>query len=52
MAEKYDVIIIGAGIVGSMVARYLSRYHLNIMSIDKEVDVGIDIIASRDMPEM
>jgi len=41
MAEKYDVIIIGAGIVGSMVARFLSKYHLDILLIDKEVDVGM-----------
>ena len=30
MAKQYDVIIIGGGVVGSMVARYLSRYELNI----------------------
>ncbi len=41
MSKKYDVIIIGAGIVGSMVARFLSKYKLDILLIDKEVDVGM-----------
>ena len=39
--EHYDVIIIGAGVVGSMVARFLSRYQLRILMIDKEADVGM-----------
>jgi glycerol-3-phosphate dehydrogenase len=40
MAKKnYDVIIIGAGVVGCMVARFLSRYKLDILHIEKEVDV-------------
>jgi glycerol-3-phosphate dehydrogenase len=41
MAEKYDVIVIGAGIVGSMVARFLSKYELDILMIEKEVDIGM-----------
>jgi L-2-hydroxyglutarate oxidase LhgO len=41
MFKKYDVIIIGAGIVGSMVARFLSRYKIDILLIEKEIDVGI-----------
>ena len=41
MSKKYNVIIIGAGIVGSMVARFLSKYKLKILLIDKEVDVGM-----------
>ena len=41
MPKKYDVIIVGAGIVGSMVARFLSRYELDILLIEKEVDVGM-----------
>ena len=41
MAKKYDVIIIGAGIVGSMVARFLSKYTLDILLVEKEVDVGM-----------
>jgi glycerol-3-phosphate dehydrogenase len=41
MSKTYDVIIIGAGIVGSMVARFLSKYQLDILLIEKEVDVGM-----------
>lgn len=41
MAKSYDVIIIGAGIVGSMVARFLSKYQLDILLIEKEVDIGM-----------
>lgn len=40
MAKKYDVIIIGGGVIGSMVARYLSRYELKILLIEKESDIG------------
>ncbi len=35
----YDVIIVGAGVVGAMVARRLSRYQLDILWIEKEADV-------------
>lgn len=36
-----DVIVIGSGITGSMVARTLSRYELDILVIEKEIDVGM-----------
>ncbi|MBC7235978.1 MAG: NAD(P)/FAD-dependent oxidoreductase [Chloroflexi bacterium] len=36
----YDVIIIGAGVVGSLIARALSRYRLKILLLDKAWDVG------------
>lgn len=36
----FDVIVIGAGIVGSLVARKLSRYQLRIAVLEKEPDVG------------
>ncbi len=36
----YDVIVIGAGVVGSMVARALSRYSLDVLLVDKASDVG------------
>ena len=39
--KRYDYIIIGAGVVGSMVARWLSRYQADILLIDKEVDLGM-----------
>lgn len=41
MKNTYDVIIIGSGIVGSLAARYLSRYELSILVIEKEIDVGM-----------
>lgn len=36
----YDVIIIGAGVVGSAIARELSRYNLKICILEKEDDVA------------
>ena len=42
VAEKYDVIVIGAGVVGAMTARFLSQYKLDILLIDKEADVGTE----------
>ena len=36
----YDVIIIGAGVVGAMTARELSKYNLKICVVDKENDVA------------
>ena len=36
----FDVVVIGAGIVGSLVARKLSSYQLSIAVLEKEPDVG------------
>ena len=36
----FDILIVGAGIVGSMIARELSQYNLRTIVIDKENDVG------------
>lgn len=36
----FDCIVIGAGVVGSLIARKLSSYQLNIAVIEKEPDVG------------
>lgn len=36
----YDVIIIGAGIIGSFIARELTRYNGKILLLDKENDVA------------
>jgi glycerol-3-phosphate dehydrogenase len=41
MTQSYDVIIIGAGFVGSLVARFLSKYKLDILLLEKDVDVGM-----------
>ena len=35
-----DVTVIGAGVVGSLIARELARYELNVLVLDKENDVG------------
>ncbi len=35
-----DIIIIGGGVIGAFVARYLSRYKTSILVLDKETDVG------------
>ena len=41
MSKQYDMIIIGAGIVGSMTARFLSQYQLDILLIEKEADIAL-----------
>ena len=37
----YDVAIIGAGVVGGLIARELSRYELSVVLLEKENDVAI-----------
>ncbi|MGB4322878.1 MAG: NAD(P)/FAD-dependent oxidoreductase [Chloroflexi bacterium] len=44
--STYDFIIIGAGVVGSMIARWLSRYQAYILLIDKEADIGMGATAA------
>ncbi|HEU0293150.1 MAG TPA: FAD-dependent oxidoreductase [Anaerolineales bacterium] len=41
MTQIYDVAIIGAGAVGSAIARELSRYELNIVLLESKPDVGM-----------
>src|SRR5665811_442391 len=41
MQNKYNFIIIGSGIVGSLLARELSRYEVSVLVIEKEIDVGM-----------
>ena len=36
----FDVVVIGAGCVGSLIARKLSSYQLNVAVLEKESDVG------------
>lgn len=36
----FDIVIVGAGVVGSLLARKLSSYQLNVAVIEKESDVG------------
>lgn len=37
----YDVVIVGAGVIGGMLARELSRYKLNVVLLEKENDVAM-----------
>ena len=39
MQEHYDVIVIGAGVVGSAIARELSRYRLRTAVLEQNLDV-------------
>ena len=39
MKGEYDVAVIGAGVVGSAIARELSRYKLKIGVFEKNLDV-------------
>ena len=36
----YDITIIGAGIIGTLLAHELSRYELNVLVVEKEADVA------------
>ena len=38
---RFDVVIIGAGVIGSMLARHLSRYNLRVCVLEKENDVAM-----------
>ena len=37
----YDVVIVGAGVIGGMLARQLSRYNLSVCMLEKENDVAM-----------
>ena len=58
MTQSFDVIIIGAGFVGSLVARFLSKYKLDILLIEtgefvkKEfLNFSFSIFVLRDIPK-
>lgn len=38
--NRYDVVVVGAGIVGSLIARELSRYRLRIALVERADDIG------------
>ena len=42
----YDVIIIGAGVVGASIARELSRYKLSIALLEKEIELAFGVSKS------
>lgn len=46
--ERCDVLIIGAGIIGSMIARELSRYKLKTIVVEKENDVALHASSRND----
>lgn len=41
--EKFDVVIVGAGVIGAMIAYELSPYELNVLIIEKNDDVAAGI---------
>jgi glycerol-3-phosphate dehydrogenase len=40
MKQSYDVTIIGGGVVGSAIARELSRYEIKVVVLEREADVS------------
>lgn len=40
MKKMYDCIIIGGGVIGASIARYLMRYKTNVLVIERNSDVG------------
>ena len=40
MKQIYDVAIIGGGVVGSAIARELSRYDIDVVVLEREADVS------------
>lgn len=42
----YDIVIIGAGIAGAFIGRELSRYHLKVLIVDRQNDVGNETTAA------
>ena len=44
--SKYDVAIIGGGVVGTAIARELSRYRLRICLLEKEVELAFGVSKS------
>ena len=49
----FDFAVIGAGVVGSMIARELARYENSVIVLEKEEDVSKEallLIAASSMP--
>jgi glycerol-3-phosphate dehydrogenase len=43
MPSKYDIAIIGGGIVGNAITRELSKYELSVVLIEKEIEVSFGV---------
>ncbi|NLZ82142.1 MAG: FAD-dependent oxidoreductase [Clostridiales bacterium] len=43
----YDIVIIGAGVAGAFIGRELSRYHLQVLMLDRQNDVGNETTAAK-----
>ena len=41
MQEKCDYIIIGGGVVGCIIARWLSRFEGKVLLIERQADIGM-----------
>lgn len=46
--KKVDVLIIGAGIIGTSIARELSKWNISILIVDKECDVAMQASSRND----
>lgn len=40
--KSFDVVIVGAGVIGSAIARELSKFNLRIAVVERHDDVGVD----------
>ena len=43
MSEIFDVTVIGAGVIGTAIARKLSSYNLKTVIVEKECDVSFGV---------